>query len=107
MKTSFYSQNTLFINNISKYHDIFDIHWKGDEHEVFVNPQNANDLKDICDVFYKYTSSFDELVEVTCDFLEYGDLHDHYNDIYGNEKGDKIVDEAIDYIKLLYKENKP
>jgi len=105
MALTFYTQNTVFIDNISQSHDVFDVHWKGDEYEVFVNPQDADDLKVICDVFYKYTNSWDELVEVTCDFLEYGDLHSHYNEIYGDEKGDKVVDDAIDYIKLLYKEN--
>jgi len=33
------------------------------------------------------------LEEVTCDFLENGDLLSHYNEIYGDEKGDKVVDD--------------
>jgi len=43
--------------------------------------------------FFKYTNSWDELEEVTCDFLENGDLLSHYNEIYGDEKGDKVVDD--------------
>lgn len=103
MSVKFYSRNTLFIDNISQFNDVFEAHWKGDEYEVFVNPQNADDLKVICDIFYKYTSSWDELVEVTDDFLEYGNLHSHYGEIYDDEKGDKIVDDAAEYTRLLYK----
>jgi len=51
MALTFYTQNTVFIDNISQSHDVFDVHWKGDEYEVFVNPQDADDLKVICDVF--------------------------------------------------------
>ena len=102
MSVKFYSRNTLFIDNISQFNDVFEVHWKGDEYEVFVNPQNADDLKVICDIFYKYTSSWYELVEVTDDFLEYGNLHSHYSEIYDDEKGDKIVDDAAEYTRLLY-----
>jgi hypothetical protein len=45
MSVKFYSRNTLFIDNISQFNDVFEVHWKGDEYEVFVNPQNADDLK--------------------------------------------------------------
>lgn len=102
MAVSFYSQNTLFIDNISQFHDVFDVHWKGDEYEVFVNPLNLEDLKGICEIFVKHSSNSLEVHKNTNDFFWNGPLDDHFIDLFGEEKGSQIMDEALVYLDSLF-----
>jgi hypothetical protein len=43
----FYSRDTLFVDNISSYTELFESYYKGDEYVVTVEPQNLDDLKKI------------------------------------------------------------
>ena len=108
----FYSQNTGFIDGISKYHtsaitgnSIFDIHYNNGEYKVFVTPKNYEELKEICDIICKYAKDFDQLEVLTNGFLDNYELHDYFAEIFGEEEGYKIVDDAIEYSKSLFEKS--
>ena len=101
MPFHFNSQNTLFVNNISKY-DVFDINFNGDEYDIGIDPKNEEDLREICDILAKYADNWSELDEVTMYFLDEGNLHDYFERMLGREKGGQIVDDAVEYTKSLF-----
>jgi hypothetical protein len=106
MKAEFYSQDTLFIDNISENADLFEVDFNGDEYTVYIEPKNANDLKEICDILCKYSKDYDDLGKLTSYRLTDGYLHDYFIELSGDIEGNKIVDDAIAYMKSYFeKEN--
>ena len=101
-RVSFYSQNTIFIKNLSDNYELFEVYDNGDECEIWVEPKTEEDLRKLCDVFVKYSENYIQMSELTGDFLELGYLHDHFRELFGIEKGEKIVDDAIAYSKSLF-----
>ena len=99
---SFYSRDTLFVDNISSYTEIFEIYDKGDEYVVTVEPENFDDLKKICEIIVKYCEDYDDMLRVTSEFLEEGTLNDYFIELFGKEKGNQIVDDAIEYSESLF-----
>tara|TARA_B100000963_G_C22108518_1_gene443784 strand:+ start:22 stop:339 length:318 start_codon:yes stop_codon:yes gene_type:complete len=104
MNASFYSRDTLFVDNISSHYEIFDVYDKGDEYVIELSPKNYEDLKKACEVIVKYSKDYDDMLRVTSEFLEEGYLNDYFIELFGKEKGNKIVDDAIEYSKSLFNE---
>ena len=108
----FYCQNTIFVDNIGQYHiseisgnPIFDIHWNDGEYMIFVSPNSYEELKEICDIICKYAKDFDQLEVLTNGFQDNYELHDYFAELFGEEEGYKIVDDAIEYSKSLFEKS--
>lgn len=98
----FYSQDTNFIQNLSDHYELFEVYDNGDECEIWVEPKNEKDLRNLCDILVKYSDNYVHMSKLTGDFLEYGDLYDHFRELFGQEDGNKIVDDAIAYTRSLF-----
>jgi hypothetical protein len=98
----FYSQNKIFVNELYSYPAIFTIYDEGAEYLITVNPLNIEDLKEICKIFVKHSSSSEDLHEKTNDFFWNGPLDDHFRGLFGEEKGNQIMDQALAYLDSLF-----
>ena len=98
----FYSQNTIFVNELYSYPKIFTIYDEVPEYLITVNPLNIEDLKEICKIFSMYSSSSEDVHEKTNDFFWNGHLDDHFRGLFGEEKGNQLMDQAVAYLDSLF-----
>ena len=53
-------------------------------------------------IFVKHSSSSEDLHEKTNDFFWNGPLDDHFIGLFGEEKGNQIMDQALAYLESLF-----
>jgi len=91
---------TILINNqLTEVYQCFD---KGDEFECWVKVENSESLKTFLKHLKEITElPLSEIIELTSEMWDgYG--FDILNEVYGEEKSNKILDESYEYLESLY-----
>lgn len=109
MSAIFFSQNTVFVDNIRVHKSeitknaLFEIYWGDVEYQVSCCPKNYEELKEICDVLCKYSKDFDDLSTLTCDFLDSSEIGDYFDEFMGEDERYEMLENALDYCKEIFK----